>query len=366
MKTSFPSIKTFGILTTEIMIKKQHFRKTVSFFLAVVMLFSFCSCAEGDKPETGKSSNADISVMSYEGNVISSGLYAYILSSKKTDFLYIIESTYGSGYATDSESFWNTVPNDGDSRNYGERVISDINDYCRMLLVSDKLCLNYSVCLSNEYIDEINSAIDENIFFYGSEKAFEERLKPYGLDIKALKAYYEREYKIVSLKNVLYGNGGIYQIGSEEVNRTTADNYVKLKHVYFKGEDSKALKEKANGLVEKLNAGEIKFSDLQKETEDSFYESYPDGYVVEREEYEKSGLGIKIGEFAVSEIDGGVYIITRDSLSESDLTEYYEATETKLINDSFYKLVNQYFPLIEANNEELLRYDIVTAEVFEW
>ena len=366
MKTSFLSIKTFGKPTAELMIQKQKFRKTFSFFLAVVLMFSFCSCTDGEKTETGKSSNADIYVMSYEGTEISSGLYAYILSSKKTDFLYIIESTYGSGYATDSESFWNTVPSDGDNRNYGERVISDINDYCRMLLVSDKLCLNYSVSLSDEYIDEINSAIEENVFYYGSEKAFEERLKPYGLDIKALKDYYEREYKIVSLKNVLYGNGGIYQIDSDEVNRTTADNYVKLKHVYFKGEDADALKEKANGLVEKLTVGEIKFADLQKETEDGSYESYPDGYVVEREEYEESGLGIEIGEFAVSEIDGGIYIIARDSLNESDLAEYYEATETELINDSFYKLVKQYFPLIKTNNEELSRYDIVTAEVFEW
>lgn len=338
-------------------------KKAILLLISAVCCISLCACSDGG--EASVNSNAEITVMSYEGTEISSGLYSYILSSKKTDFLYILESNYGSGFATDSDSFWNTVPNDGDSRSYGERVVSDINDYCRMLLVADKLCANYSVSLSDEYKEEISATIDENVFYYGDEENFEKTLRPFGLDIEALADYYEREYKIVALTETLYGNGGVYQLSSDEVNAATSESYVKLKHVYYAGEDKKALEDKANDLVNKLNADEVKFEDLQKETEDDSYESYPDGYIVELDEYELSGLKLEEGDFTVSAVEGGVYIIARVPLSDSDLSEYYEATEASLINDSFYELVKQYFPLIEINHEELDKYDIVTAEVFE-
>lgn len=339
-------------------------KSVILLLILTVICQSFCSCSQDEKDYSD--SNADITVMSYEGTEINSGLYAYILSSKKTDFLYILESNYGSGFASDSESFWNTVPDDGDDRSYGERVVADINDYCRMLLVADKLCANYSVSLSEEHTKEISSAIDENVFYYGSEKEFEKRLKPYGLDIESLTDYYEREYKIVALTKALYGSGGAHQISSDTVNAKTAESYVKLKHVFYKGEDPEALKLKAEELVKKLSSNELKFEDIQKDTEDDSFKTYPDGYIVKTEEFELSGLDLEIGEFAVSPVEGGVYIITRNSLNESDLSEYYESTETELINDSFYELIKQYFPMIETNTAELSKYDIVTAEVFDW
>ena len=346
--------------------------KTAALILAVVITaLSFASCAE-KKDELP-------TAFEYEGYKIDSGLYAYILSSKKTDFLYLL-SEYQisqSGYSTvlDNEQFWATVPDSEDERDYAARVTADITDYCKRIVVTLALCDKYGIkCDDETYVSEIDQAMLDNENEFGGEAQLNKFLLKYGMLAEDLESYFYMEYKIYALQEHLYGSEGKQKIASTEVAKLFEETYVKVKNVYLPYSDSNDETVKAEtlanaqALIAELEAGTKDMDTEYKETEDSLYEYYPDGWLFKvgetYEAFEKAAFEAEVGDYFTVTSAAGVYVVKKEKLTSSDLENYYSTVEETLIADAYYEYVSQYYSSVYVNNGEISKYDIVTAETF--
>ena len=134
-------------------------------FFALILIFatltSLVGCADGDgvindpnaKPIVD---NSDKVVMSYEGYEITSGMYAFIFSALKTNYLYLLQLYGETEFVEDTESFWNTKTEDGAT--LASAVRDDINNHCKMVLISEKMAKEYGVTLTE---DALEDAADE-------------------------------------------------------------------------------------------------------------------------------------------------------------------------------------------------------------
>ncbi|MBQ7646855.1 MAG: hypothetical protein IJS94_06260, partial [Clostridia bacterium] len=71
------------------------------------------------------------------------------------------------------------------------------------------------------------------------------------------------------------------------------------------------------------------------------------------------------GEYIISEFDKGVYIVRKEELAESDISDSYQKIESALIDEAFGSYLKEFYDQIIINSTELSKYDIATADTFD-
>ncbi len=373
----------------------------------IIFLLSGCS-SEGVtlNPHDGNSTS-DVIVFSYKDGEykaeINSGLYAFILSDKKTDFLYLLsqyqENANSQITVMDNEAFWNTVPDKEDGRSYKELVETDIMSYCKRLVVTKVLCMKYgiSVTKNEETKKEIESLVQNHINAYGDEDSLDSYLYRFGINSDDLFKYYEMQYLVQALENYYYGDGGKTPIDESLVKEKFAEEFVKVKTIFIsytdpkvtlpEKEDDKSTESKetvniegtrtkekailyATELFNDINSGKVEFDKKYSISEDGISQYFPDGQIVQKgtsaENIDKAIFEMKENELKLVEGETGAYIILKKQLSEKDIDEYYNDIQQTFIDEAYAQLLEEYYSFISVNNDELSKYNIISADLYIW
>ena len=340
-------------------------------YLLLLITLSLCvtmfSCTDDkviDNPNPSKPlENADSVIMSYEGESISTGLYAFIFSYQKTNMLYSYQNLGSSDMVEDTETFWNTETENG---KLGELTVKDINDHCRMILLCKKMAAEYGVKLGETELEYIAEEINDLTAAYGSTSGLEDYLRRYGITSADVEEYFGDKYLILSLRNTLCADGGLCEVSKETVEDEIAKSYGKATHIYLTDAkyDGNATA-KAEEILASLEAG-ADFKDYTNLSEDTTYKTYPKGTLVSYaigNEYSKAVSAVKAGDYAVCTLADGAYIIKTFEMTDDDKDTLYDTVHTALADEKFMALIEERFGLVEIDSKELDKYDIVTAEI---
>lgn len=347
-------------------------KQFVALLLLCALAFSFVGCFGGEgvindpnaKPIVD---NSDKVVMSYEGYEMNSGLYAFVFSSLKTNYLYLLQLYGETEFVEDTESFWNTKTDDG--KTLAESVTLDINNHCKMILISEKMAKEYNVVLDEDAITEAADEYNDYIASYGGEKELEVYINRYGLSLAELKDYLNKKQLINCLKDNLCADGGLCAVEKTAVNSKIDEDYLKAKHIYLlnsKYED-KAI-DKANSILADIKDGK-KYDDYVSLSADDSASAYPKGFLVKLEEteeaYSEALSDLKVGEYGVCEAADGAYVICRLEMTDEDRQSKYESVWEELAEEKFSETISARYGQVELDSSELSKYDIVTADIIQ-
>lgn len=343
--------------------------KTVARFLAIILVVAMALplSACGEKVE----------VMEYNGHVITSEMYSYILSENKS---YIL-SQYN---YTDSPEIWNSAYSDDVT--VGEWLVSQVNDYCRTLLVCKDLATKNGISLSEESVTALEKLNADLIEAYGGKGKWNVYLASFGINVDIFNEYMEMRYLMFDVYDALVSDGTI-SCEDQEIYEYFKDyykDYNLVRHILFNyqfkytDEDGKKVsltdEQKAEklaeytDLAEKMQAGEASFEDYIEKNEDSgvYYLVTDDNRYVE--EFQDAALEMEIGEYRVVETKYGYHLmnkleLTQEVYDEEFSEKYSESIRSGLMTDKFYAILDESAQSVSVNSEELSRFDIITAPV---
>lgn len=347
-------------------------KKIVAFILLFfVLCVSACGNAEGvvnDPNAKPIVDNSDTVVMSYEGYTLTSGVYAFIFSALKTNYLYLLQLYGESDFVEDTEAFWNIKTESG--KTFGEAVTEDIYDHCKMLLIAQKMAVEYGVALDEEAKEAVSDEYNDYISAYGGETELDVYLNRYGIGADELLDYLNNKQMINVLQDKLCADGGLCEVREEDVYALIDAQYCKAKHIYLSdsknGDDALS---KANAMLAQINNGEKKYDDFASLSEDNSTSDYPDGFLVNIEETEErySTLlsTLKVGECGVCEADEGAYLIMKIEITDEDRDTRFDSAWQEIADKQFSEVLDSRYDQVELNGEELNKYDIITADVLQ-
>ncbi len=126
----------------------------------------------------------------------------------------------------------------------------------------------------------------------------------------------------------------------------------------------------ATELYESIKNGDVEFDKKYSLSEDGVAEYFPNGRIVQKgtsdETIFKTIFEMKEDELKLVEGETGVYILLKKALTSEDITEYYDDIEQIFIDENYAKLIEEYYGFVSVNNDELKKYNIVSAEIYMW
>ena len=345
-------------------------------FVALILLFSMllisaCGNADGvvDDPNAKPIvDNSDTVVMTYEGYTLTSGVYAFIFSALKTNYLYLLQLYGETDFVEDTETFWNIKTENGES--FGDAVTADIYDHCKMLLICKKMSAEYNVTLDAEALETVSDEYNDYISAYGGERELDVYLNRYGISGNELMQYLKDKQMINVLQNKLCAKGGLCEVKDSDVYALINEQYCKAKHIYLTDEknNNDALS-KANEILAQIKSGEKKYDDFASLSEDNSTKDYPDGFLVNiketEERYSNLLASLKVGEAGVCEADDGAYVVMKVEITDEDRDTRFDSAWQEIADKQFSDVLDSRYDLVELNNEELGKYDIITADVLQ-
>lgn len=356
----------------------KRFSKMVALLLTVTMMFSLAACTQ-----------ARSAVLTYEGNTLSTAQYAFALAGRKGEIEDQYSSYYGSDISSNAEFWAQTVENG----TLADAVESGILDYCKLMLVVNKLCKDYNIEITDETtLADIDTMMETITTDFGGEDALAIALAEYGITKEELKEYYKTYERINLLKDYWYGDNGSMKIPESEVNekflkdyfkidfmsfsynttntedetvayyfdeitdaeaRTYFDtNYVKVQHILYMTVDTSgnALSDEKVALAEQnatesfnsIVAGTTTFDDESVDNEDSGKE-YVFTYEAMADEFEAASFEMAVGDVRLVKTKYGYHIIKKFATNDADFTSKLEAVKNTMS-----------YARTKANAEEML------------
>ena len=196
--------------------------------------------------------------------------------------------------------------------------------------VEDMLLLNevgkaWGFTLSDEEQDSVNSSLIRIRQQMGGKKAFDKKLKEYGVSeefVKELLASSTYQSKIVNAVDAA-------EPTDDEIKQYFKDNYLRAKHVLIttkdmttgEEKDAEAAKKTADEVLAKAQAGEDFDALITEYNEDPGMSSNPDGYVFTDgamvKPFEDKTKELQPGEIGMCETDYGYHVIKKLALDET-------------------------------------------------
>lgn len=351
--------------------KKKNIKRLIIVFLCLVLFLSSCAKPDDSGGDFGNIStvdNSNVTVMSYNSVELTSGMYAFVFSALKTNYLYLLKIYGDVDFVEDTELFWNSL-SDG-SKTFADAVTEDINNHCKMLLICKKMADDYKVSLSSEDAQSIYDEYNDYVSAYGGEEKLEKFLSKFGLNGNKLNDYLTLKQTVSAVQNVLCAKGGLCEVKEDTVKQRILSEYVKVKHIYLLDEkyDGDALK-KANELLGLINSGNKSYEDFADLSDDNSTKDYPNGFLVNisetEERYSELAYDLQIGQCGVCEAEEGAYLVMRIEMTEDDYETRYDATWESVADEQFASVMENLYDQVEINKAELEKYDIITAPVLQ-
>lgn len=226
-----------------------------------------------------------------------------------------------------------------------------------------ELCDKMGIETDDEDEASIKSTIITLRKAHGGTTEFGKYIKGMGLDEDFIKEALAADL----LKEKLLEQLDI-QASDEEIKEYFNNSYYKAKHILIMtGDDEAASKEKAEGILARVNAGED-FDTLMNEfTEDPGSKSNPDGYTFTDgemvTEFEDTVKGLAIGGVGMCKSSFGYHIIKRLELDDAGMESVKETITSKLKNDKF---ITEIRNKAEENKIKIEENDDKKSEIIEY
>ena len=334
--------------------KKWRISLTALLLAAVTLLGTFATgCSAGNK-----------NAITYKGEALSTAVFRYLCSQKKTDYLYeaygVNKSSVSSSQLQDNPSIWVAVSADGVT--VADTLKSEVLDEAKLFLYMSDYAKSKGYTLGAEEKKLIKSEFDKVVSNYGDKKTFNREMKKYGVTYEQILEYNYLQTLAYQGMNLLFGENGTQRISDESLQKYYKNNYATVSCIFINTKsktysngkvvgmpESERAEKKAlaDDLFAKVQAGEdfaalaLKYSD-QKVDEESAKKGYTfakNGFV--NAQAEEKIWTMKTGEFARVDTDGGVYILCRKNLNAEYFETAKEAIRAELEQIKKYALVSE-------------------------
>ena len=199
-------------------------KKAISLLLIFAMILPLC-CSCGS---TGTA------VMSLGSAKITDKMLVFWLSRYKAQFEYAygsaVKTTYG---VSDLEDFWKMEYDSDAGTTYDDLFTSYIYENAKTYLCAIYLFDEFGLKLSDDDIEEVDSAIEELVDAYadGDNREFNVVLAEYGFNKATLRECYLVDKKVSALENYLFNAGGPEEITDETLENYYQENFVRMEQI---------------------------------------------------------------------------------------------------------------------------------------
>ncbi len=359
-------------------------KKIIAVLLCAATLLAFASCSSANRTP----------VLSYEGQSITSDYYSLILSYQKGYYMQLFSYYYGIDLSASPEQ-WDAEFSEGVT--LAEQLTSDINDYCRIVLICNYLADKYNIELtSQDTLDEIDDTVSSYVANYGGEDMFAVELAKIGADKATFIKFLNDSYRVSLVQEHLYGENGIQKVPAADVeeyflknykkvdsmsfsfytvtdaeegtydtyiadfteNEITAyfyENYIKCNYLYYekgKEESDADFKSRTDDVLASLADGTKTFADLKGSADGANADWTVASSKLGTDVFDKS-KNTEIGEWISVTDDDGVHILCRVELAASDLGDDVKtACKTAMSKNVVREYANKYFEDVKSGNVE--------------
>lgn len=348
--------------------------RILSFLLAVIIAAAMLPSCSDRSP----------TALEYEGVRVNEKMYGYWLSHYK----YVYLRSYAG--ASDSDAFWNSELEDGQTANeyLTSLAVKNIKRYVAGAWMFDHMGLKLTSDMKNDVKQGIDDMID--LMFDGDGDRFDAYLESLGIDRDVLYDAYIIDVKLEHVREYLYGVNGIINVPDSDRMIYLNDNYVRIEHIYINNkyklqtdengeyiadengygirteltEDELAEKNRVISLVEQGIEFDIDFEELREAySEDQLY---PGGYYLLPttpfiSDVVEASLTLQIGEIKELETEYGTHFIRRMEMEGTP----WDDDENKDFFEDFEDDMRAYLftVMIDDTADKVTVYDEITGGI---
>ncbi|MBE6700472.1 MAG: hypothetical protein E7582_01085 [Ruminococcaceae bacterium] len=339
-------------------------KKALSLILILLILISLVSCSNSSK---------NVAITCGSTTVSGEIFYSQLLNYKNEFLISYL------GLTEDNPAIWSQDSPTGRLETMGEALtrmaVEDMTQFAWVI----EYAKDNGVTIDEENkkgIEEAVASLKEN---FETEEEYKEYLTTLKLDDESLNTYLEYTILYDEGFRLLTGEGGPYALTEEDYKEYYEKNFYTVKHIFVNnvskvGEDGeevpltedeiKEKEDKAKGILDALDKGED-FETHYLFSEDQMAVSYPDGITIADgftydTAYESTAKALKEGEYKmVNGTSGGIYIILRLPLSESDYEEYKSYVQTVVNQEVTTRIYS------DCKNDVTVNYDVINSYPIE-
>lgn len=332
-------------------------------------------------------------VMRFGDHTVTEAMWSYWLQTYKTAYLSLYNNS------KDTLSFWNTEISEGYT--YEDYITDIILGHAKQVLIAAYLFDEYGMSFTSSQKDGVEEAIDSLIESWGGKNYLNEALGDMGLNIQTLRSIYYAEEKLETVREQLFGEGGVYAVDDNDREKYYQDNYYCAEWIYVytskkpkKTDDGKYLVDNSGQYVfevltdEEKTAQQEKLEQIRRELssgtgfedvrskyseEDLDYcSTYPDGVFLCADDYGNYGYDmvralseLEIGAYTEFDNGNATVIVKRcalkgyASLTSAEL-ELMVDFEEHVTDEKLGKLIDSLAVDVVISDDVLARYDIKT------
>ncbi len=356
--------------------------KRIALLLAAVLWIPMTGCSASGTP-----------ALTYEQITVTDHMYAFWLSSCKSDFLRLYNNSQ------DTDEFWDTVLEDGQTvEAYALSLLrAQVSNYA----IAAQMFKDYKLKISAEKTDEIEADILEKIEYYGGREALNEYLGKMDINVDILKDIYIMEEKLQAVYEYLYGTNGAEAVTQTELDGYYRENYSRIQYILIyteaeyqrdengnlvsdssgvyltrdlSEEEKQQKQQKLETIMTRLENGED-FETVKAECDEYAFDTsyYENGFYLSSNELNVYGYAMvtaaaQMQEGEIRRVDDSVcsYVIKKEPLIDlNDMPacdkELLEDLETYCITEKFQKKLQSCYDRVAVDEEVISKYSIREA-----
>jgi len=370
-------------------IKMKRIIKAISISLIFILVLSLVSCSETkQKIMTFEEDGEEIELSSAE--------FAFALAEIKGQLIERYASYFGD--ISKDADFWNQ---EHEGKTLAQTNFDYVEEYCKMLLITDYFCNKYGLNMTNEANEKIDDLIEEIKLHFGGEDLLAIELTKYGIKIQDMRKYYENYERSELLRNYWYGENGTMKIPESDVRAKFFDNYnkvdvmeysyyttdetgnnipfvyndftnaeirdyfdnnfVKVKHILYStvdnnqepltDEEVEQAEKDATDSYNAIKSGEVEFDDKTDETQDGNVE-YVFTYNFMVDEFEEASFEMEPDEVRLVETEFGFHIIKKFATTDEDFEGKRDEVKHAMSKARMAEKANKMYEELESGDAE--------------
>lgn len=344
---------------------KKRWSSLAVFCMTVVLLVTslFTGCSEEEEI-----------AISYQKESVSCGLFQYLCSQKKTDYLYeaygIDKSTLSSSQLQDNPAIWKAKSEDGQT--VAEKLKEDALAELKLYMYMSNYAKSKGYSMGTNEKNYVKNEFNKVVSSYGDKDTFNREMEQYGVDYDQLLEFNYLQTMAYQGMNLLFGENGTQRISDESLMKYYKNNYATVGCIYINTKTKTYANGKVVGMPEeekqekialadqvfaKVQAGEdfvtlaLEYSDqdIDEAAAKKGYTFKKGGFV--NTQAEEKVWTMKTGDFARVDTENGVYILVRRPLNEAYFESIEETIRTELEEEKKQAMVSKAESAFEINEE---------------
>lgn len=337
-------------------------KRAIAILLTALSLFTLVACSEKTEDHAFKAGDTELGIEAFYSEMYTSKnefLFNYLQVEKDDPAIWTQDSPSGKG-----ETMGDTIT---------RMVVENMVQFAWVI----EYAKDNGVTFTEEDNKSIETALQNLKDGFETEEEYKEYLEKLKFTEETIKKHLEDTLYYDKGFRLLVGENGLYAVSQEQYDSYYNDNFYTVKHIFIndlskEGEDGEYVLLNEEEKAEQTAKAEQIYADLQNGTdfetlymlsEDNMAALYPDGLTFEEgmigSVYETAVKGLEAGEYTkVTDPNGGIYIIKRLELSQTDREEYESYVQSMVHSDIQTKIYNDHKDEVTVNYDLINQYPI--------